>query len=126
MNILTYDGSEQADDYLSTMAVIMTPVFRKFFRSAFSTWTDTKATVMMMKMYMFIGDTYGTRLTSHQIVEIIRKLIGDTQCRGVIVNIMSEFIEGNGNFECLCKKLINEYAVGKLKNNDDTLMISFE
>lgn len=82
--------------FLQRLAIIMADDgVKTFFRDYFSTWSDTKAALMLMQTYVAIDDAYvrefGTRLPSEQIAGYVREIVGDKECRQAIVAAMSHY-----------------------------------
>lgn len=88
-----------------------------FFRDYFATWSDAETSLMLMHAYIAISQadasrrplTDKNRLSSVEIVAILKQMISDSQCRLMMVEAMqqytgksnSKFIEA---FDRVCKK----------------------
>jgi predicted nucleic-acid-binding protein len=84
--------------------------FREFATEYFSTWDDTKASMMLIHHYMLIEGEYlertGKNLESDKIIEILKTIMANSECRKIIVDNMSKFFEnGNVTIKELYKKI---------------------
>lgn len=85
-------------DFIERLAEIMTdPAVRSFFNDYFKTWSDGQACLMLMHAYNVIDETYarkngGARLTSDQIVPLVRRAVSNADCRKVLCTAMQRYI----------------------------------
>ncbi len=90
------ENNAKQNGFLSRLQDIMTDEkVETFFKDYFSTWSDTKAALMLMQTYVSIDDSYfaqvGQRMPPEQIVVIVRKMIGDADCRKILVEAMNQY-----------------------------------
>lgn len=88
----------QCDNFMGRLATVMSNEHvRDFFADFFDTWFDTKAALMMLHVYGCIDVEYtkqtGERLTSTEIVEVMRQMFDNSECRHVLVTAMTEFLD---------------------------------
>lgn len=83
--------------YEHLSALMSDPVFRSFVERYFSTWSDSKATLMLMHLFAFVSDEYtnetGQRLDDAQCLQLVRALMDDVDCRGLVVQGMKRFMD---------------------------------
>ena len=90
-------------NFMGKMAKIMSnPEFKSFFTEYFSDWSDVRAAIMLMKTYAFIDEEYtkqmGEKLNSEEILEVIKKMMMQSECRKLIVEEMNNFMDQKGKF----------------------------
>ena len=73
--------------------------FRNFFHQYLKDWDDVKTSIMFMKLYSCVDEEYsrrngGMKLEPDKIVEIIKEMISDKDCRKVIMGEMDDFMRG--------------------------------
>lgn len=85
------DGMDRLADVMSDSAV------RSFFHDFFGTWSDAKAALLMMYVYVSIDEEYakqtGERMTPTDVAAIMRKMFANSQCRHVLVDAMADFMD---------------------------------
>ena len=89
--------------FMEKMAQVMSnPEFCEFFNEYFKDWSDTKASLMMMKTYAFVDEQYinqtGQKLSSEEIMIIVKKMVMNSDYRQLLVNEMDNFITNKGRF----------------------------
>jgi hypothetical protein len=93
-------------------------VFRRFFREYFSEWSDARAVIMLLQTYVFIDDEHfkrtQTRLTSDQIIHILKCVMNSSQHRKIIVEGMKNYLDNDQRFLAPLRDLIC---------NDDLLLL---
>jgi hypothetical protein len=90
--------NEEPQDFMSKLGKLMNdPNFKQFFVEYFKDWTDVKTSIMLMKTYAFIDDEYykntGVKMAPEEVINILKKMIQDKECRQFLVEEMSEFIK---------------------------------
>ena len=95
--------NEEPSDFMEKLGKIMSDShFKKFFKDYFNDWTDVKTAVMLMKTYAFLDEEYQERTGHHmdpkELVEVLRKMMKDSECRQLIVREMSEYTEEKHKF----------------------------
>jgi hypothetical protein len=90
--------NEEPLDFMSKLGKLMNdPNFKQFFVEYFKDWTDVKTAIMLMKTYAFIDDEYykntGKKMAPEEVINILKKMIQDKDCRQFLVEEMSEFIK---------------------------------
>lgn len=84
--------------FMDKLALIMSnPSFQDFFNQYFQDWSDIKAVIMIMQLYSLIDQEYqkltgGAKLPPDQIVKNVQQVMMNTECRALIVDTMSKFM----------------------------------
>lgn len=90
-----------------------------FFRDYFATWSDAETSLMLMHAYIAIAQadasrrplTDKTRLSSVEIVAILKKMVSDSHCRHMMVEAMQQYT-GKSN-----RKFVEAFDHVYKKNN---------
>ena len=111
-NIIPYHEPDSKDCFALMGKIMDDPKFRHFFNEYFTDWSDIKVMLMIMKTYIFIDDEYftrtKTRLSSDEIVTIIRRIMNNTELRKYMIDSLNDFIDHDRTFtEAYRKLLIN-------------------
>jgi hypothetical protein len=81
-------------DFLSILAILMNDYdFKDFCKTNLSTWSDSKAALMMINMYVIIDEECGEKLSSTEIINIIRQMMKNTDTRNALITSMIKYIE---------------------------------
>jgi len=99
-------------DFLGHLSQLMRePSFRKFHQEYFSTWSDSKASLMLIKTYFLIESELsrqGFIANEDEIIEVIRRLMKHRECRRYLVDSMVSFINDDQDFSRNFAQLINQ------------------
>lgn len=103
----------EKDGFMEKMGQVMSdPEFKYFFREYFQDWSDVQAAIMLMKTYAFVDEEYtkrtGQKLATQEIVSIVKKMICNTECRRLIMDEMTQFMEKKGKFMDFYTQAIEE------------------
>ena len=90
-------------NFMDHLSIVMSnPEFQAFFKKYFDKWSDIKATIMLMKTYDYIDETYrnntGKDMSPNNIIIILKEMIMDPEYREVITNEMSKFMKDDTKF----------------------------
>ena len=96
-------SEDEPNDFMSKLGKIMSdPQFKEFFKNYFQDWTDIKTAIMFMKTYAFIDEEYhknaGHHMDPEELVDILRKMIKNGDCRRLIVQNMDGFMNDKTKF----------------------------
>lgn len=83
---------------------------RNFFADHFSSWDDARAALMIIKTFVFVDDVSfketGVRLESSEICEIVKRMFRNHDCRTILVNAMTKFMDGSNEQFCTAYQII--------------------
>lgn len=102
------------DDFLSSMGRIMRdPDVVKFFRTYFSTWSDTRASLMLMNVYILVEEEFesvmNTKPREHEVAGIVRQLMLDSTYRRMIIDSFNEYTSNiHTNFQNNIRTLVHD------------------
>ena len=96
-------SEDEPRDFMVKLGKIMSdPQFKGFFKDYFNDWSDIKTAIMFMKTYAFIDEEYykstGHHMDPEELVEVLRKMMKDRDCRQLIVQNMDGYMNGKTKF----------------------------
>lgn len=111
MSLVVSIKNEKELGFLNKLCKVMeNEDFRNFFHKYLDGWDDIKTSIMFMKLYACVDNEYynknGNKLESDKIVEIIKEMISDKDCRKIIIDEMTNFMQDD-------KKILEFYSGGK-------------
>jgi len=94
---------EEPIDFMGKLGKVMSdPKFKVFFGEYFQDWSNVKTAIMLMKTYSFIEEEYykrtGLKMESEEVINILKKMISDKECRHLIVEEMGSFMAEKNKF----------------------------
>jgi hypothetical protein len=111
--------STRPSDFMSYLATLMAdPIFRGFYREYFATWSDSKASLMLIKAYLMIEhelskrtdyllpDHMNTDIDPHIVIEILQKLMKHSQYRHYLVQSMDLYMKNEQDFTHMFNELV--------------------
>lgn len=119
--MLTTSVCSQPDDFLSRLHKIMRdPEIVKFFQMYFSTWSDTRASLMLMNVYLLVEEEFeqsvGRKPKGTDVASVVRQLMIDASYRRMIVDSFNEYTTNiHTNFHQNIRSLIadNKLSIEK-------------
>jgi len=99
------------DDFFSRLSILMeNDEIKQFFKDYFKNWSDSKATLMMINTYIFLETEYesrnGFKPDQELVCELLKKAMMNGECRKIIVDSMSEYINNkSNNFKLILDKI---------------------
>jgi len=112
MSLIVSTKSDHELQFLNKLCKVMeNEEFRQFFHKYLDGWDDIRTSIMFMKLYACVDDEYykkngGNKLEPDKIVEIIKEMISNRDCRKIIMDEMTHFMQDN-------KKLLTFYSGGQ-------------
>lgn len=101
----------RGNPFLDKLGSIMEdPDFRSFFNEYFQDWGDAKVVLMIMYTYNYMDELYyekiGNRLSSDELVYLIKKMLHLGETRRMMVDAVQGMIKKEGKFRDQIEKLL--------------------